>query len=69
MVLVRLTEEGEKLIAYVFARHRKVVKAEMRALEGREQETLSRLCRKLKEGDIVKFFKEIRMRDADEKPW
>jgi MarR family transcriptional regulator, 2-MHQ and catechol-resistance regulon repressor len=69
VVLVRLTEEGERLIAYVFPRHRKVVKAEMRALEGREQETLSRLCRKLKEGDIVKFFKEIRMRDADEKPW
>lgn len=67
--LVRLTAEGERLIAYVFPRHRKVVKAEMRALEGREQETLSRLCRKLKEGDIVKFFKEIRMKEADEKPW
>ena len=41
----------------------------MRALEGREQATLSRLCRKLKEGDMIKFFKEIRMMDEDEKPW
>ena len=68
VVLVRLTEEGEKLIAYVFARHRKVVKAEMRALEGREQQTLSRLCRKLKEGDFLKFFKEVRRGEAD-LPW
>lgn len=48
--LVRLTTEGEKLIGYVFPKHAKVVKAEMRVLEGREQATLSRLCRKLKDG-------------------
>jgi transcription initiation factor IIE alpha subunit len=34
----------------------------MRELDGREQETLRRLLQKLREGDIVKFVKEIQMR-------
>jgi len=66
--LVRLTEEGRKLIAYVLPRHKKVVKCEMRTLEGREQVTLSRLLRKLREGDILKWYREIHMLDEDEKP-
>ena len=36
-----------------------VVKGEMKALDGREQETLSRMCVKLREGDAVKFLKEL----------
>ena len=38
----------------------------MRALDGREQETMSRLCRKLRAGDAAKFLREIRMVDEDE---
>ena len=38
----------------------------MRALDGREQETMSRLCRKLRAGDAAKFLREIRMMDEDE---
>jgi MarR family transcriptional regulator, 2-MHQ and catechol-resistance regulon repressor len=63
IVLVGLTAEGEKLIAMVAPRYAKVVKAELRALEGREQQSLSRLCRKLKEGDPVRFVREMRMKD------
>jgi hypothetical protein len=39
--------------------HAKVVKAEMKVLDGRQQETLSRTCVKLREGDAVKFLKEL----------
>ena len=63
---VRLTAEGERLIGRVYPRHAKMVKAEMRVLEGREQGTLSRLCRKLMQGDVLKFYKEIRMKDLEE---
>ncbi|HXZ13300.1 MAG TPA: MarR family transcriptional regulator [Candidatus Sulfotelmatobacter sp.] len=66
---LRLTKEGEKLIAYVFPAHAKVVKAEFRCLAGREQESLARLCHKLKEGDFLKFFKEARMLTEEELEW
>jgi DNA-binding MarR family transcriptional regulator len=59
IVLLRLTKHGEDLIRYVFPKHAKVVKAEMRVLDGREQESLSRMCVKLREGDAVKFLKEL----------
>jgi hypothetical protein len=35
-------------------------------LDGREQETLSRLLGKLREGDAVEFLREIRMQEAEE---
>ena len=63
---LRLTHAGRKFIATLFPRHAKVVKALMRALHGREQETLSKLCRKLREGLSVNFFKELRIiRDGE----
>jgi DNA-binding MarR family transcriptional regulator len=61
IVLLRLTPEGKDLIAHVFPKHAKVVKSHMRVLDGREQVTLSRLCRKLWKGDIIKFVREITM--------
>ncbi len=64
--LVCLTPLGEKFIGKVFPKHAKVVKALMRALDGREQEMLSRLCRKLREGDVVKFFSEMTHEDVEE---
>jgi hypothetical protein len=49
----------ESLIRYVFPVHTEVVKAEMKALDGRQQEMLSRMCVKLSEGDAVKFLKGL----------
>ena len=65
IVLVELTPAGRRLIANVYPKHAKVVKAEMRALEGREQRTLSRLCRKLREGDVLRFYREMTHVDVD----
>jgi len=63
---LRLTRAGRKFIATLFPRHAKVVKALMRTLHGREQETLSKLCRKLREGLPVNYFKELRIiRDGE----
>lgn len=61
---IRLTAQGEKFVAQVFPRHAKVVKALMRALDGREQETLGEICRKLRKGHILKFMSEITHPDA-----
>ena len=58
---LRLTRAGRKFIATLFPRHAKVVKALMRTLHGREQETMSKLCRKLREGLPVNYFKELRI--------
>ena len=69
VLFLRLSKEGERFIAYASPRHRKLVKAEMRAIEGREQQTVSRILRKLRQGDPIRFLREIRMMDADEKPW
>ena len=41
-----------------------MVKSLIRMLDGREQETLRRLLQKPPEGDIVKFVKEIQMREV-----
>jgi len=32
-----------------------------RALDAREQDSIGRVCRKLREGDAVKFLQEIRL--------
>lgn len=66
--VMELTEEGEKFVARVFPNHAKVVKALMRALHGKEQESLVELCRKLRAGAILKFMSEItRLEEWDEK--
>ncbi|HXU48659.1 MAG TPA: hypothetical protein VN727_06395 [Candidatus Binatia bacterium] len=64
--LLSLTEQGAAFAARFLPRHAKVIKAYMRALEGREQRTLSQLCRKLREGDAVKFISEMEHEDAEE---
>jgi DNA-binding Lrp family transcriptional regulator len=63
---IRLTREGKRFISNVFFQHGKVVKAEMRALDGREQWTLERLCRKVRIGDLGKFWQEIVMVEPEE---
>ena len=54
-VTVHLTPQGRALVTKVFPRFAKVVRAQMEALDGREQDTLRRLCRKLGHGDPEKF--------------
>ncbi len=65
--MVHLTPLGEKFMGVVLPKHAKTVKAMMRCLDAREQESLSRICAKLREGDPVKFITEMRYFDEDEK--
>jgi MarR family 2-MHQ and catechol resistance regulon transcriptional repressor len=65
VVNVMLSPDGQRLFPDTFRKHSKVVKAKMRALEGREQHTLSRLCRKLRQGDVLRFVQEFRRCDWD----
>ncbi len=62
---VGLTKSGKKFISDVLPNHTKTVKALMRALDGREQDTLSRLCRKLRTGNPVRYFAELTHEDVD----
>ena len=66
VLMVRLTAEGKRWIAWVFPKHAKVVKSYMLALEGREQQTLKRLCDKLREGNLIRFCMEIRRVDFED---
>ena len=66
VAVVGLTKRGKEFVGNVLPRHVKVVKALMRALDGREQESLSEMCEKLREGDVVKFLREMRMMDEEE---
>ncbi|HUA00640.1 MAG TPA: MarR family transcriptional regulator [Candidatus Aquilonibacter sp.] len=62
---VALTKSGKKFIGTVLPNHSKLVKALMRAITSTEQDSLSRICRKLRAGDILKFVHELRMEDDD----
>lgn len=62
--IVRLTPEGDSFLVDFYPSYTKLVKALLRILDGREQETLSRLCRKLREYSMLKFFRELRRVDA-----
>ncbi|HEY4739698.1 MAG TPA: hypothetical protein VIH76_03795 [Candidatus Acidoferrales bacterium] len=61
-----LTEAGRAQFKMILARHVKLLKAYMRALDGREQLTLTRLCMKLRRGNILKFALELRWWERDE---
>jgi DNA-binding MarR family transcriptional regulator len=65
--VVALTRSGKRMIGNVLPRHTKMVKALMRVLDAREQESISKVCRKLRSREAVfKFLQEIRMVDEDE---
>jgi MarR family transcriptional regulator, 2-MHQ and catechol-resistance regulon repressor len=64
--IIRLTPRGQKFIGTFFPKHAKVVKSLMRALDGKEQVTLSRLLLKLRQGDVGRFVREIRMYDEED---
>ncbi|MGA8368240.1 MAG: MarR family winged helix-turn-helix transcriptional regulator [Candidatus Acidiferrales bacterium] len=52
---VHLTPEGRALISEVLPLHAKVVGAKMSVLNNREKRILQRVCRKLAQGDVLKF--------------
>lgn len=64
--VVSLTQNGAAFMGNLLRRQVKLVKALMRVLSYRQQWTLMHLCRMLREGHAVKFFKEMRMQDAEE---
>lgn len=59
MIVVGLTRPGKKFMKDLLPNHSKLVKSVMRVLRGKEQDSLFRLCRKLREGDVMKFVHEI----------
>jgi hypothetical protein len=64
--VVDLTKAGKKFMKSAVPRYSKLVKAFMLALHAREQESLVRICEKLREGDVVKLVREITMEDGEE---
>jgi DNA-binding MarR family transcriptional regulator len=56
---IRLSAAGKKFVGRVIPRNMKLVLAFMRALEWREQRALIRTCEKLREGDILRFLREM----------
>jgi len=66
ITMIALTEEGRASFKRIHPKHVKLVKAYMRALDGREQLTLTRLCMKLRRGNILKFALEARWWERDE---
>ncbi len=66
IVVVSLTQAGERTIRFVLPKHVKLVKALMRTLDGREQLSLMRICRKLRQKNILKFVSEMTHQDEDE---
>ena len=65
VAVVGLTKTGKKFMKDVLPRHSKLIKAILRAIHIREQDTLVRICLKLRQGDILKFMHEIRMQDEE----
>jgi len=53
MGVVRLTDEGERLIGTVLPRQQRVAEAMLRPLDGRERARLSKICRKLRQEEAV----------------
>jgi DNA-binding MarR family transcriptional regulator len=64
--VVALTAPGKKFVREVLPRHTKLVKSLFRALDGREHVALSRMCQKLRKGDVLKFFDELRNPNEEE---
>jgi DNA-binding MarR family transcriptional regulator len=64
--VVGLTASGKKLMGTVLPRHAKLVRAMMCVLDAREKDSISKVCRKLRRGDAVKFLTEMRFEEVEE---
>ena len=62
---ITLTAAGENLISQVLPRHMKMVLAVLRTLNWHEQETLGRICAKLRDWDAFKFLQEFEWEDGE----
>ena len=65
IAVIGLTKSGKRFMKDVLPRHLKLMKALLRVLHIREQDTLARICQKLRQGDILKFVHELRMEDTE----
>lgn len=65
LIVVGMTAEGKRFLRYVLSIHGKLVTAMMRALDAREMDSLFRICRKLREGNPARSFRELRNEDAE----
>lgn len=63
---IRLSDEGKRFVRSVLPRNMKLVLAFMRALEWREQTTLIETCRKLRDGNILRFLREMEFQDVED---
>ena len=66
IAVVGLTKTGQRFMKDVLPRHLQLITAHLRALKIREQDSLVRICEKLRQGDILKFVNEIRMEEASD---
>ena len=64
--MVHLSPQGHALIEELYPRHSRLVRAQLAALTGREQNTLRRLCQKLMDGNPLKFISELTLVEAEE---
>ena len=64
--VVKLTPAGKQFVRDMLRSHTKLVKALMHVLTMREQNSLGRICRKLRENDVLKFVQEIRMEEVED---
>ena len=63
--VISLTPQGERLIGHVLPRQETIVKSLFGLLDSRELDSLSRICRKLKEGDGFPCWVEVMRQDRE----
>jgi predicted DNA-binding transcriptional regulator len=63
---IGLTAAGQRFVGQVLPRHMKMVLAVLRTLNWQEQETLSRICGKLRDWDAFKLLQELEWEDAED---
>lgn len=66
VAVIRLTPEGERLIGKVLPRQETIVRSLMDALESRELDSLTRICRKLRRGDVLPFWFEVMRQNRED---
>ena len=66
IAVVGLSALGKKFIGGVLTRYSKIMKSMMRGANFREMDSLIRICRKLREGDVMKFVAEITHEDVED---
>lgn len=60
---IHLTPQGRELIGALLPKQAKLIRAQMSALNEREQETLRKLCKKLSDGNPQRYIAELTAED------